>query len=200
MATRPYRLGRRGEAAEETRRRIVDATFSLHSEQGVIATTMKQIAARAGVGVGTVYHHFPSYEDAIRACGEHAIAFAPPPDPAAIAGIEDRVARIGRLTEAVFGFYERLPGFARVRCDQGQVPLIHDFVKREEENRAAMVRAALGASAPEDRVRAVTAVLDVAVYQSLVRAGFTTGKAATAIARMIVTWLDDAEAAAPRRQ
>ncbi|MGF1626412.1 MAG: TetR/AcrR family transcriptional regulator [Alphaproteobacteria bacterium] len=200
MATRSYRLGRRGEAAEETRRRIVDATFSLHNEQGVVATTMKQIAERAGVSVGTVYHHFPSYEDAIRACGEHVIAFAPPPDPAAIAGIEDRVARIGRLTEAVFGFYERLPGFARVRCDQGQVPIIHDFVRREEENRASLVRAALGASAPEDRVRAVAAVLDIAVYQSLVREGFTTRKAATDIARMIVTWLDDAEAATTRRQ
>ena len=78
---RKYNLGRRGEAAEETRRRIVDATFALHSEQGVAATTMKDIAERADVSVGTVYHHFPTYDDAIQACGEHAIAFAPPPGP-----------------------------------------------------------------------------------------------------------------------
>ena len=60
---RKYTLGRRGEAAEETRRRIVEATFALHAEQGVAATTMTQIAERAGVSVGTVYHHFATYDD-----------------------------------------------------------------------------------------------------------------------------------------
>jgi AcrR family transcriptional regulator len=58
MTPRPYRLGRRAESAEETLRRIVRATYTLHCEQGVAATTMKQIARRADVSVGTVYHHF----------------------------------------------------------------------------------------------------------------------------------------------
>ena len=47
---RPYRLKQRAETADETRRRLVQATFALHSEQGIAATTMKQIADRAGVG------------------------------------------------------------------------------------------------------------------------------------------------------
>ena len=60
MSPRRYRLERRAETAGETRRRLVDATFALHVEQGISATTMTDIAARAGVSVGTVYHHFPT--------------------------------------------------------------------------------------------------------------------------------------------
>ena len=48
MAPRKYEQTTRAQAAEETRQRIVAATFALHDEQGIEATTMKQIAAKAG--------------------------------------------------------------------------------------------------------------------------------------------------------
>src|SRR5690349_23235714 len=41
-----------------TRRRIVDAAAELFVGQGYAATTLEQIAARAGVAVQTVYFHF----------------------------------------------------------------------------------------------------------------------------------------------
>ena len=69
MKRRTYQLGRRAESAEETRRRLVQATFELHGEQGIAATSMKQIADRAGVGIGTVYHHFPTLDETVMACG-----------------------------------------------------------------------------------------------------------------------------------
>ena len=53
MPHRQYRQSRRAESTEETRRRIVEATYALHAEQGMAATSMKQIAARADVSVGT---------------------------------------------------------------------------------------------------------------------------------------------------
>src|SRR3982074_2627544 len=68
MSPRRYRLDRRAETAEETRRRIVQATQELHAQQGIYATSMTHIAERAGVSVGTVYHHFPTYQDAVSAC------------------------------------------------------------------------------------------------------------------------------------
>ena len=79
MKPRTYQLGRRAESAEETRRRLVQATFELHSEQGIAATSMKQIADRAGVGVGTVYHHFATLDDTVMACGQMVMATYPPP-------------------------------------------------------------------------------------------------------------------------
>src|SRR3954468_18888239 len=69
MSPRKYDMGKRAAAAEATRRRIVDAAHQLHVEQGVAATSWDDIAERAGVGVGTVYRHFPSLDELGPACG-----------------------------------------------------------------------------------------------------------------------------------
>lgn len=62
-----YRQTKRQCPTEATRQRIVEATAALHAERGIAATTMKDIAARADAGAGTLYHHFPTYEDVVRA-------------------------------------------------------------------------------------------------------------------------------------
>jgi len=50
MAPRRYQMDRRAGAAEHTRRKIVEATYSLHAEKGVAATTFRDISTRADVG------------------------------------------------------------------------------------------------------------------------------------------------------
>ena len=55
---RPYRLQRRAEQQEETRQRIVAATYALHREIGPARTTISAIAERACVERLTVYRHF----------------------------------------------------------------------------------------------------------------------------------------------
>jgi len=58
MATsgkRSYRSEARAEAAERTRRRILEAGKFLFSRKGIDATTVAQIAERAGVSEPTVY-------------------------------------------------------------------------------------------------------------------------------------------------
>lgn len=42
-----------------TRRRVLSAAESLFARRGYEATGMADVADRAGVGVGTLYHHFP---------------------------------------------------------------------------------------------------------------------------------------------
>jgi len=54
-AARRYRSPRRAEQAAGTRRRILAAALALFTEQGYTATSMAQLAARAGVAVDTVY-------------------------------------------------------------------------------------------------------------------------------------------------
>src|SRR3954453_3794198 len=103
MAPRRYRLERRAETAAETRRRLVDATFALHVEQGISATTMTDIAARAGVSVGTVYHHFPPYQDAVAACTQHVDDRVPLPAAGIFAGVSSMHARVRRLAQEIFG-------------------------------------------------------------------------------------------------
>jgi AcrR family transcriptional regulator len=60
---RRYRSPLREETARNTRARIRDAAATLFVEQGFVATTMKQVAAAAGVAERTVYAAFPSKVD-----------------------------------------------------------------------------------------------------------------------------------------
>lgn len=52
------RAGTRSAQARATRRRIIDAAALLFIADGYAATTLGQVAARAGVAVQTVYFHF----------------------------------------------------------------------------------------------------------------------------------------------
>ena len=70
MSPRKYEMTRRGAAVEQTRARIVAGTVAAHRELGIGATSWDEIARRAGVGVGTVYRHFPALDQLLPACGE----------------------------------------------------------------------------------------------------------------------------------
>lgn len=185
MARRPYQLGRRGEGAEETRRRIVLATAELHGEQGIATTTMKQIAERAGVSVGTVYHHFPTLDQTVMACGAYMMASFPPPTEAIFAGVKNLRERLVRLACAVFEHRDQL-GFDLVRPDANKVEPIKQFVVEEEAERIELTRAALAPfKVDRDLIRVCAALLDIEVYRGLQRAGLDLDAAAEAIADVI---------------
>jgi AcrR family transcriptional regulator len=190
MSPRRYRLERRAETAAETRRRLVEATFALHAEQGIYATTMSHIAERAGVSVGTVYHHFPTYQDAVAACAQHVDESLPLPAADIFAGLTSMDARVRRLAQAIFGFYQRLPEYERVRAERWGMPPIEAYAAREDDNRLALTRDALRPFRVGARVLQVcSALLDVAVYGALTRAGMTPGEAADEVSAVILARL-----------
>ncbi|PYQ31562.1 MAG: hypothetical protein DMF56_00165 [Acidobacteria bacterium] len=57
----------REEKSERSRRAVLDAALHLFSHQGYRATTVRDIADRARVSTGNVYHHFPDKETIFRA-------------------------------------------------------------------------------------------------------------------------------------
>lgn len=67
-----HQAPRRKDAARN-RQRILDAAKELFAERG-LGVTLHDIAARAGVGVGTIYRHFPSKEPLIDAVFEEHLA------------------------------------------------------------------------------------------------------------------------------
>ena len=182
---RTYRQVRRSENAEETRRRIVEATFALHGEQGIAATTMKQIAARAGVSVGSVYHHFPTYDDAINACGAHAFSAFPIPTPALFDGAPDRGERVRRLARALFRTFAGVRAFGSVIADQDRLPVLRGFVAQEQAARLALCRAAVG----EDAAATLAALVDQGTWDAFARLGFTPQSAADRVAEVAGAWL-----------
>src|SRR3954462_9610243 len=111
MSPRKYDMSKRAAATEATRRRIVDATRELHAAQGIAVTSWDDIARQAGVGVGTVYRHFPSLNELIPACGHVAMEIAALPGketvPALFDGLRGRRARLERLVAEAFAIYER---------------------------------------------------------------------------------------------
>ena len=179
---RPYRLGRRAETSEETRQRLVEATFQLHAERGIAETSMKDIAERAGVSVGTVYHHFPSYGDAIVACGAYTTEHVPAPDSAVFAGATTRGERIARLARALFDYYGRVPALESVRRDRELSPALDAFAREEARNRRKLVAEAVG---PEGPTALAAALLDIDAYRALRREGFSSADAADRVAALL---------------
>ena len=53
--------------AEETRNRILDAALRLFRERGFDTTTMRDVAAEAGVATGAAYYYYRSKEDLVLA-------------------------------------------------------------------------------------------------------------------------------------
>jgi AcrR family transcriptional regulator len=175
--TRKYKMGRRADARDNTRERILKATMQLHDEQGVAPTTLTQVARRAGVGPATVFRHFPTVNQLVQACGQHVwIEMRPPvPDNAAavFAGIESTDARLARLIDELDDFYGR--GSLRLGLagrDRELIPELHGFLSAVEAGVEALVRAAFANSGePEEAIQIVLALTSFPVWQSLQRLG-----------------------------
>lgn len=166
MSPRKYDLGKRAEAAEATRRRIVEATYALHDERGVAATTYRDIAERADVSLATVYRHFPEYGEVVQACGALNVERMPVVDPASLDGVD-------ALVDAVCTLYEWKPGMlAMLRADAGKVPALAPYIAGAELLLDAYVRSALPDLDDGDHA-VVLALLDEGVHRSLRRSGLT---------------------------
>ena len=123
---RPYRMKRRAELEEQTRRRITESAVALHEEVGPAQTSISAIAERAGVRRSTVYRHFPDEEALLTACSSHWRAANPPPDPGAWSGIEDPDERTERALRELYAFYRRTePMYTSLVRDEPLVPIIH---------------------------------------------------------------------------
>jgi AcrR family transcriptional regulator len=92
--------GRRDRQKQERERRILSAARRLFDRDGYVNTSMEQVAARAGLAVGTLYNYFSSKDQLLLAISqvdtEHLLKIGeriladPPDDPVeAIAALTD---------------------------------------------------------------------------------------------------------------
>jgi AcrR family transcriptional regulator len=74
LSTPSTSAGRKPRAdAERNRRRVLDAARNLFAERGD-EVQHAEVARAAGVGVGTVYRHFPTRQALVEAAAEHRFA------------------------------------------------------------------------------------------------------------------------------
>jgi AcrR family transcriptional regulator len=122
---RPYRMKRRAELEEQTRRRITESAVALHEQLGPARTSISAIADHAGVRRSTVYRHFPDDEALFAACSSHWRAANPPPDPSAWAAIEDPGARTEAALRELYAFYAGTQGmYESLLRDEPLVPIV----------------------------------------------------------------------------
>jgi AcrR family transcriptional regulator len=191
MSPRKYDMTRRASAVAQTRRRIIDATRALHTEQGIAATSWDDIAARARVGVGTVYRHFPSLDELIPACGEISMQIVALPGPQEVSSLFDGVdapaERIERLVREAFAIYER--GAPELRVIRNE-PEMHPSVAEAGETVEALLTALVDAAVepfrvtPADRA-IIRAMVDLGTWQALRDQGLGPAEAVDAVSRML---------------
>jgi AcrR family transcriptional regulator len=189
MSPRKYDMTRRASAVAQTRRRIIDATRALHTEQGIGATSWDDIAARAGVGVGTVYRHFPSLDELIPACGAVTmeVVAAPHPDvvPSLFAGTDTPGERIERLVREAFAVYERAaPELRAIRNEPDVHPSVAEAGDEFEASLGALIDAAR--VTPADRP-VVRAMVDLGTWQALRDQGVGADEAVAVVSDMIAS-------------
>lgn len=114
---RRYRAPHRAAAAAETRARIRAAATELFVARGYAATTVREIAARAGVGERTIYDAFPSKAalfghtlDVATVGDEQRVAVADRPEILAAQQNTDPEAAIEQLVEYIAKLLERAGG------------------------------------------------------------------------------------------
>lgn len=98
--------------SERSRRLIMDAALDLFSHRGYGATSVRDIAERALLSTGSVYHHFPDKESIYRALfDEYFAALADPDFPinkALASGVfPDNLELLGKATEKSIRKYKK---------------------------------------------------------------------------------------------
>ena len=201
MAPRRYTMDKRKAAVEETRRRILEATLSLHAEKGVFGTSWQDIARRADVSVGTVYKHFPSLDELVPACGELVFAISRPPSiedaPQIFAGARSLEERLERLVSEFFDFYERGEPYLEIDHQERQLPEVREWESFMRATRAGYVREALRPLEPsEDTVQALSALIDFPLFKSFRLHDVPKARAEGILKSMLVCWVGKREGGA----
>jgi len=114
-------MNKRAEGKRRTRAALLEAARSVIREKGFPATTARDVAARAGVAVGTVFVHFPTMgalaetlvdetvERALVRAGVIPGEGAPPPEEADT-GVVDRLVEV---SAALYDAYDADPELSR---------------------------------------------------------------------------------------
>jgi AcrR family transcriptional regulator len=184
-------MSKRAAAVARTRQRIVDATRELHGEQGIAATSWDDIAARAGVGVGTVYRHFPSLDELIPACGEITMQVVALPDPSTVPALFEHATqpadRIERLVREAFAIYERgAPELRAIRREADVHPRVAQDRNELDASLSALVDTALEPPHATQHDRALArAMIDLNTWEALRDQGLGPAESVAAISDML---------------
>jgi AcrR family transcriptional regulator len=140
--------GRRPLGSPDARQAVLDAARELFSELGFERTTMRAVAARAGVDPALIYHYFDDKDGLLFA------ALQPPADAATVfAGLAATADRAGEeLVRRLIGLWEERPEIREQMAAILRTGLSHDRAGRLlRDILSSFILAALGDVLADDR-------------------------------------------------
>ena len=188
---RPYRMGKRQAAVDETKRRIIDAAIAEYAENGIEGTSMQAVARRADVAPGTVLYHYPNPElladTVVQAMYQRYAAPSAESIPAA-APLEVRVAT---LVGELYAIYDRTAEAYRIYQTSHSHPAMRKANADWERIVGEMLMRALGDRAGDrEAVAMVSVLINPGFRGTLLASGFSAERAVEAATRLALAWLD----------
>lgn len=185
---RAYRMRRRQEDIEETRRRIVEAAVKLHGTVGPAHTTFSAVAEEADVQRSTVYRHFPDETALFGACTSHWLASHPWPRPQDWANTPDPAHRLTQGLRELYRYYD--DNAAMIGNSYRDIEVMPPFVG---EMMGATIRAIVAAlvepwpqsAGAEVLEAAIRAAVDFRTSRAFIDSGLSPYEAADLMAAMI---------------
>lgn len=113
--------------ARRNEQSLLDAAAAVFVTSGVEAP-VREIAARAGVGMGTIYRHFPTRADLVIAVYRHQVDACAEAGPALLASSATPYAALTGWVEMFVDFLVTKHGLAAVlRSDQAGFAVLHGY-------------------------------------------------------------------------
>lgn len=201
MCPRPYTLGRRQAAAEETRTRIIAAARELLTAKGGLAGfTVDAVAREAGVARMTVYYQFGSRTGLLEALFDslashrgagQLVAAIQRPDP--LEGLAEFIESLGRFWNSDRPLVRRLQGLAAIDPEFEQVWQAREALRRQGlqalAERIAQTHGHPGPGAIDEAVDVLYALVAFETFDSIAGPARSYKQVAPVIYRLALTAL-----------
>ncbi len=185
---RRYQQNQRAKSQAQTRQKIVEAAMKLHLEKGPTATSMRDVAQEAGVGVVTVYRHFADDMELLGACSGAYFERHPFPNLEAWQVISDPGERVQHGLRDAYTFHrETEPMISSVIDDLRNSPIMAPYYDYWQTAGDILLAAFSEAQRKDQTLKAaITLALSFETWRVLARDGGLSDEAAVnLIARLL---------------
>jgi AcrR family transcriptional regulator len=178
--------GARRAAAQRNREGLLAAAAAVFVDQGVHAP-IRDIAGRAGVGLGTVYRHFPTRADLVTAVYRHQLDECEALAPKLLAELDSPAEALTRWIDAFVEFLVTKHGLgAALRSEDPSLQNLHTLMlDKLVPACATLIEAGVAKGELDADVKAYTLMRAVGNL-SILGGGYDRGDAKEMVARLLV--------------
>jgi len=171
----------------EVREAILETTWALVAEQGLLSVTMLQIAEKTGIGRATLYKYFPDVEAILLAWHERQISG----HLERLSEVRDHAGEARERLEGVLEAYALISHETRGHHDSELAELLHrgEHVARAQQQLHDMIRDLLAEAAKSGDVRDDVAPEELASYCLHALAAASSLPSESAVRRLVTVTL-----------